>query len=90
MRVHSTYPLLLSSTVTYQEQQKEASYIIVSSRPTSSPEPGTQVVRSLRLRAAIVAGQIVRLGDGSKGPGPFRPGVFEINKFFRHLSFKQH
>ncbi|XP_062309986.1 protein FAM234B [Osmerus eperlanus] len=99
--LHPAYPTILlelthttdkvlTAAVTYEEQQKDASYIIISSRPTSSPEPGTQVVRSLRLRSAIVAGQIVRLGGGSKGPGPFRPGVFEINKFFRHLSFKQH
>lgn len=90
LELASTTDKVLTAAVSYLEQQKDASYITVSSRPTSSSGPGTQVVRSLSLRASIAAGQIVRLGESAKDPAPVRPGVFEINKFFRRLSFKQH
>lgn len=88
MQLASTTDTILSAAVSYEEQQKDASYITVSSRPTSDSEPGAQVVKSMSLRAAIAGGQIVRLWEGEKDSGSVRPGVFEINKFFRHLSFK--
>ncbi|KAM6956933.1 protein FAM234B [Aplochiton taeniatus] len=88
MQLASTTDTILSAAVSYEEQQKDASYITVSSRPTSDSEPGAQVVKSMSLRAAVAGGQIVRLGEGGKASGPVRPGVFEINKFFRRLSFK--
>ena len=77
-----------SLTVSYQENQKDASYITVSSRPTPDSEPGARIVKSMSLRAAITKGQIVRLGESNKSGEPVKPGVFEVNKFFRHLSFK--
>ncbi|XP_010894999.2 protein FAM234B isoform X2 [Esox lucius] len=86
----STTDTILTAAVSYMEQQKDASYITVSSRPTSGLGPGSRVVKSMSLRAAIAAGQIVRLGESNTAGGPVRPGVFEINKFFRRLAFKQH
>lgn len=76
-------------TVSYQEQQKDASYITVSSRPTPESEPGALIVKSMSLRAAIAKGKIVRLGESDKTREPVNPGEFEVNKFFRRLSFKR-
>lgn len=76
-------------TVSYQEHQQDASYITVSSRPTTDSEPGARVVKSMSLRAAITKGQMVRLGNSNKAGGPVKPDAFEVNKFFRRLSFKQ-
>ncbi|XP_042247695.1 protein FAM234B [Thunnus albacares] len=97
--LHPVYPTILleltstthttvTSAVSYQENQKDASYITVSSRPTPDSEPGARIVKSMSLRAAITKGQIVRLGESNKSGEPVKPGVFEVNKFFRHLSFK--
>ncbi|KAL0992980.1 hypothetical protein UPYG_G00101770 [Umbra pygmaea] len=90
LELFRTTDTVLTSAVSYQEPQKEASYITVSSRPTSGLGPGSRVVKSMGLRAAIAAGQIVRLGESSPTRGPVRPGAFEINKFFRRLNFKQY
>ncbi|KAI1884581.1 hypothetical protein AGOR_G00227860 [Albula goreensis] len=87
LELATTSDTLLTAAVSYQEQQKDASYITVSARPTS--KPGTQVVKSLSLRASIAGGKIVRLGEDKRGGASVRPGAFEINKFFRHLSFRQ-
>ncbi|XP_022623220.1 protein FAM234B [Seriola dumerili] len=97
--LHSAYPTILleltsttdtavTSAVSYEEHQKDASYITVSSRPTTDSEPSARIVKSMSLRAAITKGQIVRLGEGNKTGAPIKPGVFEVNKFFRRLSFK--
>ncbi|KAK2894156.1 protein FAM234B isoform X1 [Channa argus] len=97
--LHPAYPTILldlssttdtavTSAVSYQEHQKDASYITVSSQPTTDSVPGARIVKSMSLRAAITKGQIVRLGESSKSGGPFKPSVFEVNKFFRHLTFK--
>uniref|UniRef100_A0A667X5P0 Family with sequence similarity 234 member B n=1 Tax=Myripristis murdjan TaxID=586833 RepID=A0A667X5P0_9TELE len=88
LQLTSTTDTAVTSAVSYQEHQKDASYITVSSRPTPESEPGARIVKSLSLRAAITKGQIVRLGESSKSGGPVKPGVFEVNKFFRRLSFK--
>ncbi|XP_031690168.1 protein FAM234B [Oncorhynchus kisutch] len=90
LELASTTDTILTAAVSYQEPQKDASYITVSSRPTSGLGPGSRVVKSTSLRAAITAGQIVRLGESSTAGVPVRPGVFEINKFFRRLTFKNH
>ncbi|XP_071028231.1 protein FAM234B-like isoform X1 [Oncorhynchus clarkii lewisi] len=90
LELASTTDTILTAAVSYQEPQKDASYITVSSRPTSGLGPGSRVVKSMSLRAAITAGQIVRLGESSIAGVPVRPGVFEINKFFRRLTFKNH
>lgn len=76
-------------TVSYRERQKDATYITVSSRPTTESEPGARIVKSMSLRAAIAKGKIVRLGERNKTGEPVKPGEFEINKFFRRLSFKR-
>ncbi|XP_071758143.1 protein FAM234B [Centroberyx gerrardi] len=89
LQLTSTTDTAVTSAVSYQEHQKDASYITVSSRPTPESEPGARIVKSLSLRAAITKGQVVRLGESSKAGGPVKPGVFEVNKFFRRLSFKR-
>ncbi|XP_036408017.1 protein FAM234B [Megalops cyprinoides] len=87
LELTSTTDTVLIAAVSYQEQQKDASYITVSARPTSTPK--AQVVRSLSLRASIAGGRVLRLGE-DKGAGvPVGPGAFEINKFFRQLAFRQ-
>lgn len=86
--LYALLPHTSSLPVSYQAHQKDASYITVSLRPTPESEPGARIVKSLSLRAAITKGQIVRLGEISKSAGPVKPGVFEVNKFFRRLSFK--
>ena len=73
----------------YQEHQKDATYITVSSRPTPDSEPGARIVKSTSLKAAIAKGQVVRLGEDNKTGGAVKPGVFEVNTFFRRLSFKR-
>lgn len=83
----NTYIFFLS--VSYQERQKDATYITVSSRPKPDSEPSTRIVKSMSLKAAIAKGKIVRLSESSKPGEPAKPGDFEINKFFRRLSFKQ-
>lgn len=74
--------------MSYQEHQKDATYVTVSSRPTTDSEPGTRIVKSVSLRAAIAKGQIVRLGESGRSGGPVKPGAFEVNKFFRRLTFR--
>ncbi|CAL8302039.1 unnamed protein product [Merluccius merluccius] len=97
--LHPTYPTILlqlasttdtavAGAVSYQEPQRDASYITVSSRPTPDSEPGAQVVKRLSLRAAVAEAQTVRLKEGPKARGPPRPGAFELNKFFRQLGFR--
>ncbi|XP_068435077.1 protein FAM234B [Clinocottus analis] len=89
LELTSTTDTAVTSAVSYQERQKDASYITVASRPTPDSEPGARIVKSMSLRAAIAKGRIVRLEDGNKSAGPVKPGVFEVNKFFRGLSFKR-
>ncbi|XP_029294130.1 protein FAM234B [Cottoperca gobio] len=88
LELSSTTDTAVTSAVSYQERQKDASYITVSSRPTPDSEPGAQIVKSMSLRAAITKGQIVRLEESSKPGEPVKPSAFEVNKFFRGLSFK--
>ena len=80
---------LRSPAVSYQERQKDASYITVSSRPTPDSEPGARIVKSMSLRAAITTGQTIRLEESSKAGQPVKPSAFEINNFFRGLTFKR-
>ena len=77
----------LSLTVSYQEHQKDATYITVSSRPTPGSEHGTRILKSMSLKAAIAKGQIVRIGETAKAGGAVKPGAFEVNTFFRRLAF---
>ncbi|XP_060946551.1 protein FAM234B [Limanda limanda] len=89
LELASTTDTTVASAVSYQEQQKDATYITVSSRPTPDSEPMARIVKSMSLRAAIVKAQIVRLGERNKTGTPVKPGALEVNKFFRRLSFKR-
>ncbi|XP_041673007.1 protein FAM234B [Cheilinus undulatus] len=89
LELHSTTDKAVTSAVSYHEHQKDAFYIIVFSRPTPGSEPHAQIVKSMSLRTAIAKGQIVRLGESNKPGEPIKPGAYEINKFFRRLSFKR-
>nr|XP_040046189.1 protein FAM234B [Gasterosteus aculeatus aculeatus] len=88
LELTSTTDTAVTSAVSYQERTKDASYITVSSRPTADSEPGARVIKSTSLRAAVIKGQIVRLEESGKSGGVVKPGAFEVNKFFRGLSFK--
>ncbi|XP_026179841.1 protein FAM234B [Mastacembelus armatus] len=89
LELTSTTDTTVTSAVSYQEHQKDASYITVSSRPTTNSDPGARIVKSMSLRAAIAKAQVVRLGESSKSGEPAKPGAFEISKFFRRLFFKR-
>ncbi|XP_073691411.1 protein FAM234B-like [Garra rufa] len=86
LQLSSTTDTVLSATVSYQAQQKDASYISVSSRPSSGRALGAQMLKTLSLKAAIADAQIVRLTDAS---GDGKLSAFHINKFFRRLVFRQ-
>lgn len=75
-----------SLIVRYQDHQKDASYITVSSSTMPNSVPSTYIVKCVSLRAAITKGQTVWIGDGSKTAGALKPG--EVSKFFRHLTFR--
>ncbi|CAJ1075796.1 protein FAM234B [Xyrichtys novacula] len=98
--LHPAYPTILlelasttdkavTSAVSYHEHQKDAYYIIVLLRPTPGSESHTQIVKSMSLRTAITKGKIVRLEESNKPGEPAKPGTYELNKFFRRLTFKQ-
>lgn len=83
LELSSTTDTVLSAAVSYQAQQKDASYISVSSRPSSGRALGAQVLQTLSLRAAAADARILRLTDADK------PSAFQLRKFFRHLAFRQ-
>ncbi|XP_034448982.1 protein FAM234B [Hippoglossus hippoglossus] len=89
LELASTTDTTVTSAVSYQEHQKDASYITVSSRPTPDSKPSARIVKSMSLRAAIVKAQIVRLGESNKTGTSVKPGALEVNKFFRRLSFRR-
>ncbi|XP_053299648.1 protein FAM234B isoform X2 [Pleuronectes platessa] len=89
LELASTTDTTVTSAVSYQERQKDASYITVSSRPTPDSEPSARIVKSMSLRAAILKAQIVRLGESSKTGTSVKPGALEVDKFFRRLTFKR-
>ncbi|KAM9392128.1 protein FAM234B isoform 1-T1 [Pholidichthys leucotaenia] len=88
LELSSTTDTAVTSAVSYQEHQKDATYITVSSRPTPDSEPTARIVKSISLRAAIAKGRIVRLGESSKTGAAMKPSTSELNKFFRRLSFR--
>lgn len=96
--LHPTYPTILlelnsttdtavTSAVTFDERQHDASYITVSSRLTPGSRPIARVVKSMGLKAAIPKGKITRLTDDKKDENLVKPSAFEVNTFFRRLSF---
>ncbi|KAM8824195.1 protein FAM234B isoform 1-T1 [Synchiropus picturatus] len=86
LELNSTTDTSVTSAVSYQPSQSDATYISVSSRPTTDSESGTRVIRSIGLRAAISRAHLVRLGDQDK-TGPDKAGTLEVTKFFRRLAF---
>lgn len=78
----------LSLAVSYLEYLKDATYITVSSRPSTGSETSAQIVESTSLRAAIKTGQIVQLGENQKSEAAGKVTAHEVNAFFRRLSFK--
>ncbi|XP_056128141.1 protein FAM234B [Rhinichthys klamathensis goyatoka] len=87
LQLSSTTDTILTAAVSYQPQQKDASYISVSSRPTSGRRPAAQRLKSLSLRAAIADAQILQLPDASRDAT--LDTAFHVSTFFRRLSFKQ-
>ncbi|XP_057717584.1 protein FAM234B [Corythoichthys intestinalis] len=89
LELASTTDTAVAAAVSYEERQKDATYITVSSRPTPDSAPGARIVKSMRLRAAIAKGQIVPLGQSNKTGTDLKPDMFELNMFYGHLFFKQ-
>ncbi|KAF5891635.1 protein FAM, partial [Clarias magur] len=80
----STTDTALTATVSYDEEQKDVSYVVVVSRPVSGLGPGVQLVKSVSVRASLSRAATVRLSDDSR-----THTAFQINKFFRTLSFRR-
>ncbi|XP_014328733.1 protein FAM234B [Xiphophorus maculatus] len=88
LQLSSTTDTAVTSAVSYLEYLKDATYITVSSRPTTGSESSAQIVESTSLRAAIKTGQIVQLGETQKTEAAGKVAAHEVNAFFRRLSFK--
>ncbi|XP_061556609.1 LOW QUALITY PROTEIN: protein FAM234B [Phycodurus eques] len=88
LELASTTDTAVAAAVSYEERQKDASYITVSSRPTPDSKPAAHIVKNMRLRAAIAKGQMVTLGERNKTGTTLKPDMFELDKFYRHLFFK--
>ncbi|XP_057201220.1 protein FAM234B isoform X1 [Triplophysa rosa] len=90
LELSSTTDTVLTATVSYDQQQKDAAYISVSSRPTSGLGPGAQLLKSLRMKRAIAGARMMELEDTRRDGSSVQPATaFHINTFFRRLSFKQ-
>uniref|UniRef100_H3CZT4 Family with sequence similarity 234 member B n=1 Tax=Tetraodon nigroviridis TaxID=99883 RepID=H3CZT4_TETNG len=57
----NTTDTAVSSAVSYRDRQKDATYVVVSLRPTPESQPGAWTVSSTSLRAAVAKGSAVRL-----------------------------
>uniref|UniRef100_A0A8C6SDL5 Family with sequence similarity 234 member B n=1 Tax=Neogobius melanostomus TaxID=47308 RepID=A0A8C6SDL5_9GOBI len=88
LELNSTTDTAVTSAVTFDEHQEDASYITVSSRPTPGSRPIACVVKSMGLKAAIPNGKMIRLAEDKKTENIVKPSAFEVNTFFRHLVFK--
>ncbi|XP_072299804.1 protein FAM234B [Eucyclogobius newberryi] len=97
--LHPTYPTVLlelnsttdtavTSAVTFEERQEDASYITVSSQPTPASKSIACVVKIMSLKAAIAKAKTVRLNESQTLEIPVKPSAFEVNTFFRRLAFK--
>ncbi|XP_054891450.1 protein FAM234B [Poeciliopsis prolifica] len=84
LQLSSTTDTAVTSAVSYLEYLKDATYITVSSRPTTGSETSAQIVDSTSLRAAIRSGQIVPLGENQETEAAGKVAA----AFFRRLSFK--
>lgn len=70
--------------MSYVDEQKDVSYMVVVSRPVSGLGPGAQLVKSVSVRASLSSATTVRLSDDTH-----THTAFQINKFFRTLSFRR-
>ncbi|XP_061702307.1 protein FAM234B [Syngnathoides biaculeatus] len=89
LELASTTDTAVAAAVSYEERQKDASYITVSSRPTPDSEPAAHIVKNMRLRAAIAKGQMVTLGERNNTGTALKHDMFELDEFYRHLFFKR-
>lgn len=85
LQLSNTTDTVLTATVGYAPQQKDASYTCVSSVPVSGRQPAVQMLKSVSLKAAIADAQILQLSNSST----YTHSAFHINQFFRRLSFTQ-
>lgn len=74
--------------MSYQDRQRDATYLVVSLRPTPESQPGAWAVSSTSLRAAVAKGRTVRLQESNKADELDRAGELEA-KAFRRLAFRQ-
>uniref|UniRef100_A0A3P9KAQ2 Family with sequence similarity 234 member B n=1 Tax=Oryzias latipes TaxID=8090 RepID=A0A3P9KAQ2_ORYLA len=88
LELSSTTDTAVTSAVSYQEHPKDVTYFTVSSRPTPDSDPSAQILKSMSLKAAITNSRIVWLGNSTKPGAAAKPGAFEVNTFFRRLTFK--
>ncbi|MCJ8749380.1 hypothetical protein PDJAM_G00175510 [Pangasius djambal] len=75
-----------SERMSYDDEQKDVSYVVVVSRPVSGPGPGAQLVKSVSVRASLSSATAVRLSDDTHTR---THTAFQINSFFRSLSFRR-
>lgn len=87
LQLSNTTDTVLTATVGYAPQQKDASYTSVSSVPVSGRQPALQMLKSVSLKAAIADAQILQLSNSSAHTHTH--SAFHINQFFRRLSFTQ-
>uniref|UniRef100_A0A8B9H8B5 Family with sequence similarity 234 member B n=1 Tax=Astyanax mexicanus TaxID=7994 RepID=A0A8B9H8B5_ASTMX len=86
----STTDTALTAIVSYQDIQKDSSYVVVLSRPVSGLGPGAMVVKSVSVRASLATALTIQLEQDNKAAGSSHtPSAFQINKFFKQLSFRQ-
>ncbi|KAK7939355.1 hypothetical protein WMY93_002681 [Mugilogobius chulae] len=88
LELNSTTDTAVTSAVTFDERQEDASYITVSSQPTPGSRPIACVVKIMSLKAAINNAKIVRLNENKTQESPVKPSAFEVNTFFRRLAFR--
>ncbi|CAG01656.1 unnamed protein product [Tetraodon nigroviridis] len=84
----NTTDTAVSSAVSYRDRQKDATYVVVSLRPTPESQPGAWTVSSTSLRAAVAKGSAVRLQQSNQTGEPGQAGEAEA-KAFRRLTFKR-
>ncbi|CAL1588718.1 unnamed protein product [Knipowitschia caucasica] len=89
LELNSTTDTAVTSAVTFDTQQEDASYITASSQPTPGSRPIACVVKIMSLKAAVAKANIVRLNQYKAPDGPMKPSAFEVNTFFRRIAFKR-
>ncbi|KAG7326056.1 hypothetical protein KOW79_010981 [Hemibagrus wyckioides] len=82
----STTDTALTAAVSYDDEQKDVSYVMVVSRPVSGLGPGAQLVKSVSVSASLTGAATVRLSDDTHS---HTHTAFQINKFFRSLTFRR-